>query len=86
VGGLIAAIQLISFGLTLAVLADIVVSFFLNPYHPVRRALDGIVSPMLAPIRKILPPVGMFDFSPMVLIVLIQLGQEILIRLLLSIS
>lgn len=85
-GGLIAAIQLISFGLTLAVLADIVVSFFLNPYHPVRRALDGIVSPMLAPIRKILPPVGMFDFSPMVLIVLIQLGQEILIRLLLSIS
>jgi YggT family protein len=81
---LISAIQLITFALTLVVLADILVSFFLDPYHPVRRTLDSIVGPLLAPIRRILPPVGMFDFSPMVLIILIQLIQEILIRVLAS--
>ncbi|OGO13628.1 MAG: hypothetical protein A2Y93_13510 [Chloroflexi bacterium RBG_13_68_17] len=85
-GTLIAAIQLITFALTLAVLADILVSFFLQPYHPVRRALDSFVGPMLAPIRRILPPVGMFDFSPMVLIILIQLLQEIIIRVLVSLA
>ena len=83
---LIAAIQLIPFALTLAVLAGNLVSFFLQPYHPVRRALDSFVGPMLAPIRRILPPVGMFDFSPMVLIILIQLLQEIIIRVLVSLA
>jgi YggT family protein len=86
VNSLIAAIQLISFALSLAVLADILVSFFLNPYHPIRRALDSFVGPMLAPIRRILPPVGMFDFSPVVLILLIQLIQELAVRVLLSLT
>ncbi len=86
VGTLTGAIRLITLGLTLTVLADILVSFFLPPYHSVRRALDSFVGPMLAPIRRILPPVGMFDFSPMVLIILIQLVQEIIIRVLVSLA
>lgn len=79
---LISAIRIVSFGLTIAVFGDIIVSYFLSPYHPVRRALDSIVQPMLAPIRRYLPPVGMFDFSPLVLIILIQLVETVLIRLL----
>lgn len=83
---LAAAIQLVSLGLTLVVLADMVVSFFLSPFHPVRRTLDSFVQPMLAPIRRILPPIGMLDLSPMVLIILIQLAQDLLIRVLLSLA
>ncbi len=81
---LISAVQLISLVLTLAVLADVIVSFFLNPFHPIRRWLDSVVEPMLAPIRRILPAVGPLDFSPFVLLILIQLVQDLLVRVLQS--
>lgn len=79
---LISAIRMLSLIVTLAVLADILVSFLLSPYHPVRRFLDTLVDPMLSPIRKVLPYVGGLDFSPMVLIILIQVLEDVLIMLL----
>jgi YggT family protein len=81
VTSLIQAIRLVSTGLTILVFADIIIGYFLNPYHPLRRTLDGIVEPMLAPIRKVLPPIGMFDFSPLVLIILIEVIESLLVRL-----
>ncbi len=81
-GFLIDVIILLSRGLTLIIFVDIIVSYFLSPYHPVRKALDSIVQPMLAPIRRIMPPTGMFDFSPFVLLIVIQLVERILINLL----
>ena len=79
---LIQAIQTLSFILVLAVLIDIVLSYFMDPLHPLRRTLDSIVEPMLSPIRRLIPPLGGFDFSPVVLVVLIKLGESILIQLL----
>ena len=83
---LINAIQLAGFILTLVVLIDVVLSFFMSPFAPMRRTLDSLVDPMLAPIRRVVPPVGMFDFSPLVLIILIQIIEEILVRVLLAIA
>lgn len=83
---LIEAIHLLSFILTLLILADIVVSFFLNPFHPIRQTLDSIVSPMLQPIQRLLPQVGMFDFSPVILLVIIQVIENILVQLLVGIA
>ena len=62
------------------VIANSVLSFFLDPYHPLRVTLDRIVSPFLAPIRKIVPLIGMLDLSPLILIILV----EILVRALVS--
>jgi YggT family protein len=56
----------------------------MDPYHPIRRGIDGVVEPMLAPIRRIVPLMGPLDFSPLVLIILIQVLSNILIRLLLT--
>lgn len=64
------------------VFISVILSYFMDPYHPVRRSLDSIVEPMLAPIRRVVPPVGMFDLSPLVLLILIQLISNILINLL----
>ena len=64
------------------VFITVILSYFMNPYHPVRRALDGFVEPMLAPIRRILPPIGGLDFSPFVLLLLLQLLGNIINRLL----
>jgi len=65
--------------LNLVVLIDIVCSFFLSPYHPIRATLDKIVNPLLDPIRKILPQTGMLDFSPIVLILILQLLEYLIL-------
>ena len=75
---LITVIRTISYILTLLVLADIFVGYFLGPYHRVRQVLDSIVQPMLAPIRKFMPRTGMLDFSPVVLIIIIQLAEAVI--------
>ena len=67
--------------LSVLLLVDILASYFLAPFHPVRRVLDNLYDPMLAPIRRILPSAGMFDFSPIVLAVILQLAGALLIRL-----
>ena len=58
--------------------------WYLDPLHPLRKALDRIVEPFLAPIRRILPSTGPVDFSPVVLmlglIVLNQIMQNLLGR------
>ena len=68
--------------LVLLVFVDSLVSFFLSPFHPVRNALDRIVNPFLAPIRRIVPLVGMLDLSPLILIILIEIISYALINLL----
>jgi YggT family protein len=66
------------------VIASSLLSFFLSPYHPVRETLDRIVAPFLNPIRRILPATGMFDFSPLILIVLVNLLSVLVRSFLLS--
>lgn len=68
--------------LSLIIIVDIFLSYFMSPYSPVRRVLDGIVEPMLRPIRRIVPPIGMLDLSPLVLLILIQVLGSILASLL----
>ncbi len=75
-------IEIVSQLLFLLVFVDALMSYFLSPFHPVRQRLDAIVEPMLAPIRRIVPSVGMIDFSPLILIILIQVISSILINLL----
>ena len=70
--------------LVLIVLVSVILSYFMDPYHPVRRFLDRIVEPMLMPIRRVVPLFGMLDFSPLILILLIQLIANLLIRILYS--
>ena len=70
--------------LVVLVIVSILLSYVMDPYHPVRRGVDNIVQPMLAPIRRIVPLVGMFDFSPLILILLLQFAARILIAFLVS--
>lgn len=70
--------------LTWLVIIKVVLSYFMSPFHPIRAAIDRIVEPMLEPIRRFMPQTGMFDFSPIVLIILLQVFQYVLRSLLLS--
>ena len=70
---------------TWLVIINAVLSYFLSPYHPLKMTLDRFVDPMLAPIRRIMPKTGMIDFSPLVLIILLQLIEFILTQILVRI-
>jgi YggT family protein len=59
--------------LTLAIIARALLSWFnLDPRSPLVQALDSITAPILEPIRRIMPRIGMIDFSPLVAIILLQ--------------
>jgi YggT family protein len=68
--------------LVLLVVVSVILSYFMDPYHPIRRSIDSVVEPMLAPIRRVVPLIGMLDLSPLILIILIQVISNILIRIL----
>ena len=42
------------------------------------KAINALLDPILTPIRKILPDTGAIDFSPMVLIILLQIVRIVL--------
>ena len=75
-------ISVLANAIVLLIIVQVALSFFVSPFHPVRRMIDRIVEPMLAPIRKVVPLVGMFDFSPLILIVLVQVLATVVINLL----
>ena len=72
--------------LVLLVIVSVILSYFMDPYHPIRRGIDSVIEPLLAPIRRIVPLIGMLDFSPLILIILIQVVSNLLIRFLITLS
>ena len=68
------------------VIVSAILSFFLPPFHPVREALGRIVDPFLNPIRSVVPMAGTMDFSPLILIIAVEVISRILISILLSMS
>lgn len=81
--GIATVIQVLAQALTIAIIADALLSFFVSPYHPVRVALGRILQPLYAPIRRFLPSAGGLDFSPIVLILLVQVVESVLVSLVL---
>lgn len=86
IGLLISLVNYISLGLSLLLIAYVVLSYFMDPFHPVRATINRIVEPVLNPIRRILPQTGMVDFSPLVAIIAIQVIEFILTQLLFSLA
>ena len=69
---------------TFIVLAYVILSYFMSPYHPVRVFINKLVEPLLMPIRRVVPLLGMMDFSPAILIILEQLISGMVINFLIS--
>jgi len=68
--------------ITLLVVVDVLVRYVLDAYHPLRRVLDRVVEPMLIPIRRLMPATGNWDLSPIVLLIIVQVVEYGLLRLL----
>jgi len=70
--------------LWIVVLADVIVSWILDPFHPIRRFLDSIVHPILDPIRRLVPPVGGVDLSPLILLIVLDIARRLVLGVLSS--
>lgn len=79
-------INFLSLAFSLLLIAYVVLSYFMDPFHPVRHTVNRIVDPILAPIRRIMPQTGMMDFSPLVAIILVQILEFILERLVIALA
>jgi YggT family protein len=44
----------------------------LDPYNPAVQMLTQVTDPVLEPARRIIPPIGMIDISPIVVMIVIQ--------------
>ena len=76
-------INLLFYALWAAILGRVIISWLnLSPDNPVVVALYQITEPILAPIRRLLPQMGMLDLSPMIALIIMMVIQKALLRLL----
>ena len=69
--------------LTLIIVLRALVSWFpINPRNPLVAILHRITEPILAPLRRIVPRIGMIDITPVIAIVLLLVIGNVAWRLL----
>jgi len=67
--------------LTLAILVRVILSWFSpRPTNMLANILYQVTEPILAPLRRIIPRVGVLDFTPLVAVILLQLITYLLTR------
>ncbi len=78
---LVGLVNLIVTLITVLIILNSLISYLsLEPWHPVRRTLNQMAEPILRPFRNVLPPVGMFDLSPLIALIVIQvLGRLVVL-------
>ena len=77
---LISVIDLIFTLASFAIIARAILSWFpQDPYNPspIIYWLNRITDPMLEPLRRVIPPIGAMDISPIVALVILQVLQAI---------
>jgi YggT family protein len=77
------AIQL----LTLLIIVRAVLSWFpnLDYGHPLIRFILRVTDPILVPLRRVIPPLGGIDLTPLVAILLVQFVGKLVLQLLYSV-
>ena len=82
-GILINAVQLFFTVLELAVLARVLFSWIRpDPYNPFVRIIVQITDPILQPLRRFIPPLGMLDITPLVALIGLSIIQQVAVGLL----
>lgn len=62
-----------------AIIANIVLSWIAQgSYHPAAQLLHQLTEPVMAPVRKVVPPMGGLDFSPIIVFLLINVIEVVL--------
>ena len=60
------------------IISWLVAAQMMNPNNPIASMLYSVTEPILGPIRNVIPRVGMFDFSPMLVMIFLFVASGIL--------
>jgi YggT family protein len=52
-----------------------------NPYQPLIRFVYDVTEPIMAPFRRLIPPIGMINISPIVVVFALELVRRVMIEL-----
>lgn len=55
-----------------AIVVQVILSW-VNPASPIAPVVNALTQPLLRPIQRVVPPIGMVDLSPLVALLLLQL-------------
>ena len=80
-GLLINFVQILVLILQVAIIGRAILSWFpIDPRSPLVTVLNEITEPILAPLRRIVPRIGMIDITPMVAIFVLYVIQQVAVR------
>lgn len=69
--------------LSLAILARVILSWFkVDRDNRFVQILFQVTEPVLTPFRRIIPPMGMIDITPIVALLVLQVAQRIIVTML----
>ncbi|MBI2936512.1 MAG: YggT family protein [Chloroflexi bacterium] len=72
------AVGVVTTVLTVGIIVRALLSWFpISPGNPLSLAAFHLTEPLLGPIRRVLPRAGMFDFSPIVALLLLLLIRTV---------
>lgn len=75
------AVDLLFSLLTAAILVRVIASWFgLSPYAKWMRPVLALTDWIVEPLRRIVPPIGMIDFSPLVAYLILLVARMIILR------
>ena len=67
--------------LVVAIFLRAIISWFrLAPDNPINVILVQVTEPILAPLRKVIPSLGMFDITPWIAMILLQFLGGLIVR------
>jgi YggT family protein len=67
--------------LIFAIIGRALLSWFnVGPGNPIGRVLYELTEPILGPMRRVIPMIGMIDISPIVAILLLNFLQNIILQ------
>lgn len=70
---------------SLVILARVLMSWVnIDPYSPLARTIFNLTEPVLAPVRNLLPPAAGLDFSPIIVLVLLQFVGRMIVTMLIA--
>jgi YggT family protein len=84
---LIDMVRILSTLLSALIIARAVLSWFSpDPGNALVRLVHRVTEPVLSPVRNALPAMGGMDFSPILVLVGIQVLEQVLVRLLVGLA
>lgn len=74
-------VQWIFYGFMGLILVEVVFSW-VNPYAPLAPFVRALTEPLLRPLRRVIPLIGNIDLSPLVALVLLRIGLQLITEIL----